>query len=324
MKKVLITCMLCMFLLTGCKSVPKLSNGEEVIAQINGKEFTANELYEDLKLSYGANALVNMIDTYIVGVEIEDRTDANVYGEAKVAAEKATFESYGDAIGYTWEQYLTSNGFASEDEFVKYYEDSYLREEVAKKYIIPEITDKEIEKYYDEEIDDKIVARHIVVIPEVTDDMTSDEKKEAEQKAYDEVVDLIKKLDAGEEFSELAKKHSDDGSADDGGLLDAFTSADVDSDFWKAALELKVGKYSSEPVKSKFGYHIILKEKVIEKESLDSMKDDIKESIATKKLSSDSELLYKTWFEIRKKYNLELNDSDIKYVYQISESQYIK
>lgn len=324
MKKVLTVCVLASFLLTGCKSIPKLSNGEEVIAKINGKDFTANQLYEDLKLSYGANALINMIDTYIIGEEIKDRTDANVYGKAKVAAEKATFESYGDAIGYTWEQYLTSNGFASEDEFVKYYEDSYLRESVAKKYIIPKLTDKEIKEYYDKEIDDKIVARHIVVIPEVTDKMTSDEKKAAEQKAYDEVVDLIKKLDDGESFSDLAKKHSDDGSAEDGGLLDAFTSADVDSDFWKAALELEVGKYSSKPVKSKFGYHVILKEKVIAKESLDSMKDDIKDSIATKKLSSDNELLYKTWFEIRKEYNLELTDSDIKYVYQISESQYIK
>jgi len=323
MKKVLIMVMLASVLLTGCKSVPKLSNGDEVIAQIDGKDFTANDLYNDLKLTYGTNALVTMIDNYIIGVEIEDRTDASIYGEAQVAAQKANFESYSSMVGYTWEEYLSSNGFASEEALVQYFENEYLREVVAKKYIIPTITDKEIEKYYDEEIDDKIVARHIVIIPEVTDGMTSDKKKEAEQAAYDKVVDLIKKLDDGADFGELAKEHSDDGSANDGGLLDAFTSDDVDADFWNAAVKLEVGKYSSEPVKSKFGYHIILKEKVIAKDSLESMKDKVKESIASDKLSDDGDLLYKTWFEIRKKYNLNLHDSDLKYIYEISESQYI-
>ena len=42
-------------LVTGCVKVPKLENGEEVFAELDGKQYTANELYEDLKSNYGVN-----------------------------------------------------------------------------------------------------------------------------------------------------------------------------------------------------------------------------------------------------------------------------
>ena len=135
--------------------------------------------------------------------------------------------------------------------------------------------------------------------------MSSDEKKKAEEDAKNKVTEIIKMLDEGKDFAELAKEYSSDGSAKDGGLLDAFTSEDVDADFWKAAKELEVGKYSKEPVKSKYGYHVILKEKVIAKDSLEDMKDTIKNKIAENKLDEDKDLLNSTWFKIRKEYNIE-------------------
>ena len=45
MKKVIITICLCALVLTGCKRVPKLANGEEAVAHINGKDFSANDLF---------------------------------------------------------------------------------------------------------------------------------------------------------------------------------------------------------------------------------------------------------------------------------------
>ena len=107
-------------------------------------------------------------------------------------------------------------------------------------------------------------------------------------------------------------------------MLDPFTSEDVDADFWKAAEALEVGKYSSEPVKSKFGYHVILKEKIIEKDPLDSMKDEIKENIASNKLDEDDSLENATWFKIRKEYKIDITDSDLKYLYDLTGSQYEK
>lgn len=324
MKKLLITICLCTFLLSGCKKEAKLANGEEAVVHINGKDFSANDLYKELKSSYGTSTLINMIDDYIVSVEITDQTEAEAYGKSMVTSEKTKFDSYSSLLSYTWEEYLRNNGFNSEDELAEYFKNDYLKEKVAIKYIIPSITDKEIKKYYDEEVDDKIVARHIIITPQTDDSMSSEEKKAAEEEAKNKVAEIIKLLDEGKDFSELAKEYSSDSSANDGGLLDAFTSEDVDSDFWKAAEALEVGEYSKEPVKSQFGYHVILKEKVIAKDSLEDMKETIQNKIAENKLDKNSDLETETWFKIRDEYKIDITDSDLKYIYDLTKSQYEK
>lgn len=324
MKKLIITICICTLLLSGCKKEAKLANGEEAVVHINGKDFSADDLYKKLKSSYGTSMLINMVDDYIVSVEITDKAEAIEYGKSMVTSEKAKFDSYSSVLGYTWEEYLRNNGFNSEDELAEYFTNDYLKEKVAIKYIIPSITDKEVKKYYDESVDDKIVARHIIIVPDTDDSMSSSEKEEAEEEAKNKVAEIIKLLDEGKDFSELAKEYSADSSASDGGLLDAFTSEDVDSDFWKAAKELNVGEYSKEPVKSKYGYHVILKEKVIAKDSLEDMTDSIKETIAENKLDEDDDLENATWFKIRKEYNIDITDSDLKYYYELTKSQYEK
>ena len=329
MKKLIMTICLCTLLLSGCKKETKLANGEEVIVHINGKDFSANDLYKEMKKSYGANTLITLVDNYITSAEITDRTEAEEYGKSMVTSEKNKFDSYSSVLGYSWEEYLRNNGFNSEDELAKYFENSFLKEKVAIKYIIPTLTDKEIKQYYDEKVDDKIVARHIIITPNTDDSMSSDEKKKAEEEAKNKVAEIIKMLDEGKDFAELAKEYSSDGTAKDGGLLDAFTSEDVDADFWKAAKELEVGKYSKEPVKReamlRFAYlFVILKEKVIAKDSLEDMKDTIKNKIAENKLDDDKDLLNSTWFKIRKEYKIDITDSDLKYLYDLNKSQYEK
>ena len=277
-----------------------------------------------MKKSYGANTLINLVDNFIIDTEITDRKEAEEHAKSMVTSEKNKFNSYSSVLSYSWEEYLRNNGFNSEDELAKYFENSFLKEKVAIKYIIPTLTDKEIKQYYDEKVDDKIVARHIIITPKTDDSMSSDEKKKAEEEAKNKVAEIIKMLDEGKDFAELAKEYSSDGTAKDGGLLDAFTSEDVDADFWKAAKELEVGKYSKEPVKSKYGYHVILKEKVIAKDSLEDMKDTIKNKIAENKLDDDKDLLNSTWFKIRKEYKIDITDSDLKYLYDLNKSQYEK
>ena len=91
----------------------------------------------------------------------------------------------------------------------------------------------------------EVRARHILV---------SVSTKEAHAKAKN----ILKKLRAGEDFQELAKRYSDDsGSATRGGDLGYFTTGQMVPPFEKAAFALKPGEIS-EIVKSQFGYHIIL------------------------------------------------------------------
>ncbi len=69
--------------------------------------------------------------------------------------------------------------------------------------------------------------------------------------------DIIKKLNAGGSFEELAKENSTDGSAQNGGDLGYFTKTEVVPEFADAAFALEVGKYTKAPVKSNFGFHVI-------------------------------------------------------------------
>ncbi len=68
---------------------------------------------------------------------------------------------------------------------------------------------------------------------------------------------LIKRLDKGESFSDLAKAKSDDFSGKEGGDLGYTKRGTLDPDFERAAFSLDAGDYTKVPVRSRFGYHII-------------------------------------------------------------------
>lgn len=75
-----------------------------------------------------------------------------------------------------------------------------------------------------------------------------------------EAQDIEKKLADGQSFTELAKKFSTCPSAPEGGSLGDLTGKmnRLDPDFRDAAELLKPGQYSK-PVRTKFGYHLILR-----------------------------------------------------------------
>ena len=76
-------------------------------------------------------------------------------------------------------------------------------------------------------------------------------EKEAEAK------DIIAKLKKGEKFEKLAEKSKDPGSKAKGGDLGWAAPANFVPEFSAAMTNLKKGQYTTEPVKSQFGWHII-------------------------------------------------------------------
>jgi peptidyl-prolyl cis-trans isomerase C len=73
-----------------------------------------------------------------------------------------------------------------------------------------------------------------------------------------EAKDLLKKIHSGEKFEELAKNYSQCPSREDGGDLGAFSKHQMVESFSDAAFALKVGEIS-EPVRTRFGFHIIFR-----------------------------------------------------------------
>jgi len=90
----------------------------------------------------------------------------------------------------------------------------------------------------------KLQARHILV------------------KTEDEAKALIKELDAAKDkkakFIELAKSKSTGPSGKDGGDLGWFELGRMVPEFSTAADKLKVGAYTKTPVKTQFGFHLIM------------------------------------------------------------------
>ena len=84
----------------------------------------------------------------------------------------------------------------------------------------------------------KIKASHILV-----------EKFSRAQEIYDD-------LSAGENFEQLARQSSTCPSKKKGGNLGDFAKGDMVPEFWNACTKLKISEIS-QPVKSKFGYHVI-------------------------------------------------------------------
>ena len=323
MKKKILGIMCAMLLMTGCSKSPKLSNGEEVVASLEGKDFTANELYEEMKGQYGTSILVDMIDSYIAEKEIADNDAAKVYADSMISQYKLQYQQY----GMDFNQALASSGFASEEDFKKVIIADYNKNEVLKNYLKEQVTDKEIEKYYKDEVSEQLDVKHILITPDVKDGATDDEKKNAEKAALDKAKELIKKLNDGANFDDLAKENSDDtATASNGGLINNVTKDGYVAEFYDAAYKLEEGKYTSEPVKSEYGYHIIYLVKKGEKEPLENIKDVIINSIVDKKISEDTDgsLKNTSWDKIRSKYKMNIADTKIKNVYDSSISNVSK
>ena len=68
---------------------------------------------------------------------------------------------------------------------------------------------------------------------------------------------LKSEIDKGADFAKLAKKHSLCPSGKNGGDLGFFSKGEMVKEFDEVAFSLKIGQIS-QPIKTEFGYHIIL------------------------------------------------------------------
>lgn len=317
MKKKLICILAVLLLVTSCGKVPKLKNGDEAVVTIKDGDISVEELYSEMKEKYALDMLITKIDTAILNNVYKTDDEEKNYIDKQLETIKYYYETYYKSQYKSFQEYLTQNGVESEDELKENIRLTYKRNKAIKDYVKSIITDKEIEKYYDEEIFGDISASHILIKPEYDKNASDEEKKEAEKKALKEAKEVIAKLKKGEDFAELAKEYSDDSSnSKSGGKLADFNHGQMVEAFEDAAKELKVGSYTTTPVKTEFGYHIILKTAQKDKPALKEVKDDIISDLTDEKLKDDSTLEVTALVELRKKHKVEIQDKDIKKLYE--------
>lgn len=298
--------------IVGCGAIPTLKNGEQLVASLDKGGVSADSLYEKLKDKYGAEEFVNLLDTEILNQKYKETDEEKEYlnnqiDELKSSAKENNI-SYDDLLSYY--------GFKSDKDVKEYFRLTYRRDKAVNEYVQKDLKDSEIEKYYEDEVYGDIKVKHILIAPDTTDDMSSEEKEKAEKTAKKEAEDIIKKLKDGEDFDKLAKKYSDDSSnAKKGGDLGWISTGDMVEEFDAAAFKLKKGKYTTSPVKTTYGYHIIYKVDEKDKPKLDEAKDDIIEALIKNKLNEDPTLHYTVLDKIRKDAGLKFEDKNLKTAY---------
>lgn len=68
---------------------------------------------------------------------------------------------------------------------------------------------------------------------------------------------VIEELDGGEDFAALAERHSRGPTAARGGDLGWFVPGEMVRSFGEAVMDLEVGEHTREPVRTRYGYHVI-------------------------------------------------------------------
>lgn len=124
----------------------------------------------------------------------------------------------------------------------------------------PQVSGADIQRYYNEhqkqfQVPEQVEVRHILIkVPAKADAQTV---SAAQAKAQG----ILKQLQGGANFAELAKKYSDDpGSKEQGGELGFVQHGATVPEFDRTAFSLKAGQLS-EVIRTQFGFHILQVEK---------------------------------------------------------------
>ncbi|MFC1858297.1 SurA N-terminal domain-containing protein [Thermodesulfobacteriota bacterium] len=164
------------------------------------------------------------------------------------------------------------------------------------------ITDEAITEYYQAnpfefEKEKTVVARHILI---KVDQGASSEKDEDARKKALKIFKLAE--EEGKDFAELAKQFSEGPTKADGGYLGAFAKDKMVKPFSDKAFSMKPGEIS-EPVRTRFGWHIIKVENVNEAsvETLQEAESKIRDTLLDEKAKNlaldEAETAYDATFE---------------------------
>ena len=229
-------------------STNTLAAGKDGIAAIvNGKEIKV----DDVRIAYEANPVVK-----------EKTSFEDFYGK--------TLDIFVD--GEIVYQEAAKSGIENDADYKKQLKS--LKEELARKVYLEKevrklVNDEAVNKLYQDykntfNGEKEVKAKHILVKDEAT------------------AKEVISKFQKDGNFEKLAKEYSKE-PAD----LGYFTKEMMVPEFGDAAFKLKKGEYTKTPVKTQFGYHVILVEDVREAkpQPLDKIENQLKGMLAQKTMA---------------------------------------
>ena len=286
--------------------IATLKDGTQPVVNVNGETITADFLYEEMKKNYSISYLVDYIDKAILDKKYEETE------EMKEEVEK-TAQNYFDMYNQYYQMdeatFLAQSGFESKDQFLDALKLDYRRKLYYEDYLKSQITDEQIQKYYDESVYGDINTQHLLV--QVNDDMKDEDAKKLAK-------EIIGKLNEGKSFEDVKEEYKDKVTYEN--LKYVAFNANLESSFLEALKGLSENSYTKEPVKTSYGYHVIYRTDQKEKPKLEDVKDSIIEKLCDELDASDENLYNKTLVKMREEAGLDFSDTVMKEKYE----EYIK
>jgi peptidyl-prolyl cis-trans isomerase D len=158
---------------------------------------------------------------------------------------------------------------------------------------VPQPSQQEIQQYFNAHqseysVPEQARSRHILIKVAPGADAKTDAAAKAKAEA------LLKQIQGGANFADLARKNSEDSSKDQGGELGFFKRGATVPEFEKALFSQKIG--DTEIVKSQFGYHILQVEErqTAHSQSIDEVQPVIKATLIRQKAAAAEETYART------------------------------
>ena len=294
--------------------IAALKNGEEPVVKVGKETYTADELYESMKDYYSVSLLLDDIDNDLLTKLYPE--DDEMKEEVKADAEYYlnTYEQY---YGYTEEEFLKSNGFASYDAFLEYLTLDYRRNLYLDDYVEKNLSDEEIDKYYKDNVFGDINVQHVLV--EFSED-SEDEDGLTEEDAKNLAEEIINKLNDGTSWETIQKDYKDKITFEDLGYQS--WDANLEESFMTALEGMEDNSYSEDPVQTSYGFHVIYRLDQKETPKLKEVKETIVANLVTNKKAEDTNLLYKALISLREEKKIDFSDTVMKEKYETYTKQY--
>ena len=297
--------------------IATLKDGTQPVVKVGGKTYTANNLYEKMKDYYSVSLLLDQIDNDLL-TKLYPEDDAMT----KKIQENAEYylNMYKQYYNYTQEEFLEKNGFSSYEAFLEYLRLDYRRNKYLDDYVEKNLSDNEIQKYYDDNVYGDINTQHVLVEVKSSDDDKSDKLSDADAKKLAE--EIITKLNDGTSWDTIKKDYKDKVTFEDLGYQS--WDASLEESFMTALKGMEDNSYSKEPVKTSYGYHVIYRLDQKKKPSLKNAKEKVINKMVADKKSKDSNLLYKSLISLRNEKKIKFSDTVMQGKYDAYCKQYNK
>lgn len=247
-------------------------NADKVVATVNGHSISESDL--TLAEAEIGNELGNLPEATRRRVLVEFMIENQLFAEAAEAEKLGTGPDFEKRMAF-WRQRA-------------------LRDAYFDKTVRASIGEQAARAIYEDKVkqlkpEEEVQARHILVASE------------------EEAKKLLERVNAGEDFAQLAKENSGDaGSKEQGGMLGYFGKGQMVPQFEETAFSLKKGEVSK-PVQSQFGWHVIKVEDRRQKPppTFDEVKDRLIGSMVQSKAQNIAG-------ELRTKAKIDYLDPEIK------------